>query len=507
MIPEELSSDGTSLLMPDRRQESLADTVLRWTKEAEGISMKERLFHVLDILKDNILRASDILTLTEAERQEEAARWGVRDPDSLSPFLETGYIDMIPYNCFLREAGSGTGRDALSLEFYDQEFTLKRCPAAYVMYRAVRYTWLHAGGLEQILPLRDAMERYGITEETEEAFRRREDRFVGENRNRDLYASLYRHAWPDPSSAEANRRLLLARRREADGCSGICTPGADPELAAIHAVQLDLLHKFDDICTRHGLRYTAVHGTLLGAVRHKGFIPWDGDVDLAMPRDDYDRLVKIMAGECREPYFFQTPENDPECFYGGYGKFRNNKTAALENKNLGKHCSQGIFIDVFPLDYIEEGSPKEKERFRRIVRLQRLLMARCYPLYDGLFWDARGSRVSAYYILGPALPHRLLVSRLHKALTACPVTDTLTIRACYYAWGVNRNRFPAKDLDHLKRIPFEDMTIPVPENCDGWLKDRYGADYLAVPPPEKQKRSHKIKFDTERSYLSYLEKT
>ncbi|MBQ3939443.1 MAG: LicD family protein, partial [Clostridia bacterium] len=87
-------------------------------------------------------------------------------------------------------------------------------------------------------------------------------------------------------------------------------------LQRVHAVQLRLLKEFDRVCRENGLQYFAVHGTLLGAVRHEGFIPWDDDIDVAMPREDYDRFAALAPKALKTGFFFQTPENDPTCFYG-----------------------------------------------------------------------------------------------------------------------------------------------------------------------------------------------
>lgn len=119
------------------------------------------------------------------------------------------------------------------------------------------------------------------------------------------------------------------------------------------AVLLDLLVEFDRVCKKHDIVYFASGGTMLGAVRHKGFIPWDDDIDLMMFRDQYDKLCEIAPTEFQYPYFFQTEKTD----FGhlkGHAKLRNSDTTGMLKWDANHHFSfnQGLFIDIFPLDSV-----------------------------------------------------------------------------------------------------------------------------------------------------------
>ena len=102
------------------------------------------------------------------------------------------------------------------------------------------------------------------------------------------------------------------------------------EMKKLWAVELDLLAEFDRVCRKHGLTYFVDSGTLLGAVRHKGFIPWDDDIDVAMFREDYRKLPRIAAQEFQHPYFFQTPFTDPGLVMGG-SRLRNSDTTLISD--------------------------------------------------------------------------------------------------------------------------------------------------------------------------------
>lgn len=123
------------------------------------------------------------------------------------------------------------------------------------------------------------------------------------------------------------------------------------QMKKVWAVELDLLHELLRVCDKHGLHCYADAGTLLGAVRHKGFIPWDDDIDVVMFREDYEKLKKIADLEFVKPYFFQTAYTDNQYTYG-HAQLRNIKTTGIleEEKDKRRPFVQGIFIDIFVLD-------------------------------------------------------------------------------------------------------------------------------------------------------------
>ena len=133
-------------------------------------------------------------------------------------------------------------------------------------------------------------------------------------------------------------------------------------LQSIWEVELDLLAKLQEICKKHGLNYYASCGTLLGAVRHKGFIPWDDDMDLFLMWPDYQRLMQIAQEEFRYPYFFQSIYSEPEAMPNACRLRRSDTTGFTkwEYDNVGESYNKGIFIDVFPLFYVPD-LPEERQ--------------------------------------------------------------------------------------------------------------------------------------------------
>ncbi len=427
-----------------------------------------------EILRD-VLRSSEPGSLSDAEAE---AEWGLKAA-ALGPVLRKAYIDMIPYNAFYAD-----GR----MRYYDQEFTVDNCPALYVLFRAVRYTWIHIREAEVLFPLEEAKRYFGLTE-TWDAFLKRENRFVAENRNyRDL-KQLYE--WAAIDREGIGRRLQMLAGDVADHAR------EEPLLRDVHVVQLRLLRELDRVCKANGLRYMAIHGTLLGAVRHHGFIPWDDDIDIVIPRKDYDRLLSLGKAGFSDPFFLQTPINNYGCYYGGYSKLRYSGTAALEPQNEGRspsNCHQGIWIDIFPLDSYpaEEKAQDALQRKQRF--LQRLIYSKAYPISAGVMRDVPVWKKVAYKILTRFMRRRDLIAAFDRLCRQGHGHQLLAITACYYGERKNKNVWPAEWFASAENMPFEDMCLPVPEKWDAVLVKRFGADYLTLPPMEKRYRHHNVVF-------------
>ncbi len=383
-----------------------------------------------------------------------------------------GFFDMIPSNAF---------RDEDGLVFFDQEFYKENAPAVYTLYRALRYTWENCPNVRANCSLGRMLRHYGISEEDETALKKEEDGFTYEVRNGRLYGWLFGRMKEKPVRKEA-----------------------EPVREDVRSVQLDLLAQFRRVCEDNGLTYIGIFGTMLGAARHGGVIPWDDDIDLAMPREDYDRLLALAPDAFDYPYFLQTPENDKNCFYGGYAKLRNSDTAALEWFNRGRRCNQGIFIDIFPLDYCGN-TETEITRQQRIVYLrQRMIYAKRYPLWAGRLIDSDPKKLSLYYIAAGFFTDSALLAKLRKTLTRHKRSETMTVFACYYAWRGNHNRFRAADLEEIVKLPFSGTEIPVPANYKKWLKDRYGENYMDMPPERARRPHHDAEYHPDTPYTEYI---
>ncbi|MBQ7560254.1 MAG: LicD family protein [Synergistaceae bacterium] len=157
-----------------------------------------------------------------------------------------------------------------------------------------------------------------------------------------------------------------------------CGYYVSPEMKKVWAVELDLLAEFARVCEKHNIKFYMDGGTLLGAVRHKGFIPWDDDVDILLMREDYNKLLEIAPNEFKQPYFFYTPTQSREGRIMTFSKLFNDSTTIFENANsklfydVNKPDSHfGIYIDVFPLDDIPDNDKLLQKIVKRLNKLLR----------------------------------------------------------------------------------------------------------------------------------------
>ena len=151
-------------------------------------------------------------------------------------------------------------------------------------------------------------------------------------------------------------------------------------------IELDILKQFINICNKENLQYYVVGGTLLGAVRHKGFIPWDDDIDVSMPRQDYEKFLTVAKKYLSEPYFLQTRITDKNTLFN-YAKIRNSNTTFIEQSIKKLDMNHGVFIDIFPLDYYPASKVKSFFLYWHIkilmirIRTEYYSVDKKYPFY------------------------------------------------------------------------------------------------------------------------------
>ena len=269
------------------------------------------------------------------------------------------------------------------------------------------------------------------------------------------------------------------------------------ERKAVWAVQLRLLARLDAVCRRYGLTYFAGGGTLLGAVRHGGFIPWDDDIDLFMPRRDYDRLLTAGAAEFSPPFFLQTAYNDVN-YSRGHAQLRMDGTTAILAGERGRYgFHQGIFIDVFPLDAVPDDPRSQASQRRRLARWNRWLAATVrYPGSP----HKTAAKTLVHRLLFP-LPYRWLFRGMERECTRYEGVPTRRVGLLSFDPASERWVMPRAAFDGAVWMPFECTRIPVPTGFDTILTAAYG-DYRT---PRQEPTYHTgVFFDPHRDYRTYL---
>ena len=266
----------------------------------------------------------------------------------------------------------------------------------------------------------------------------------------------------------------------------------------IRPLQLHLqknLEEVDKAFNAHGLRYFMVSGTMLGAVRHKGFIPWDDDVDIAMPRADYERLIKEWREVLPDFLEFVSPEQD-ENYPLPYGKIQDNRTTVVE-KTYRKYIG-GVYLDVFPLDGVPDSALGRWWHFTKYLFYYKMLY---YSFRDPF---KHGHGVNSWV---PRLVQKLTTRRgLHKRIRRIMMRrdyDASPLISEHY----NRQRryFPKEVFGKPTPLEYEGAMLMGVEKPHEYLLEEYG-DYLTLPPEDKRHQHHFHFLDLNRSYKDVDEK-
>lgn len=252
---------------------------------------------------------------------------------------------------------------------------------------------------------------------------------------------------------------------------------------------LDILIEVDTVCKNNNIKYWLDSGTLLGAIRHKGFIPWDDDIDICMLKEDYERFLKIAPIEMDiTKYFLSTIKTDPDTVTK-FSKVRNRNSIFLEKEDtLTERFHQGIYIDVFPMVYLKQRVLYLQFLYKILIRLKDCPLTRG----NNKFLKSVFHGIKIPYICEKIF-NMLFVSRKETEIIG-------------YKYNFN-NIFFYKDIFPLKKIKFEDHFFYSPYDADRYLTTIY-KNYMELPPEEERTwHSKEIRFNERCYFEQQLEKT
>lgn len=290
-----------------------------------------------------------------------------------------------------------------------------------------------------------------------------------------------------------------------------------PETKRLWAVLLDLLLEFDRVCKKNGIKYMIDGGTLLGAARHGGFIPWDDDIDVIMLREEYEKLNKIASREFPSPYFWQTNETDPD--HGrGYARLRNSSTTfipsydVLEGKRVFHH-NQGVPLDVFVCDNVPDQANDRAPFLKHIeyLRKRALILRRCghVPLSLRMLFRPVGLAIKIECLVllklfGWNFSQRL-VKRLDTEVRRYNGISTENVSHlvfCAEEGARNCYIFPRKYIEDLTEIEFAGHKFPASKYWDEYLTGFYGNWHRHVVGASCH---GSVFIDLDKPYTEYLE--
>ena len=260
-------------------------------------------------------------------------------------------------------------------------------------------------------------------------------------------------------------------------------------------IMLNILKEVDRICREEDIEYWLDAGTLLGAIRHNGFIPWDDDVDIAMSAVDYERFLEIAPKKISKEFFLQTNKTDKKALLF-WTKIRDRKSVLIEEENANYH--QGIFIDIFPFDNFSDNPTRNiwwRKSFKKLCKISRSL-DKCrintlrYPIFAKKSILKNISRI----LLKPIAYSMYFINvdnviKFHKKVRKYVVNDSeKTKMGCGLMLPWHRI-FNYDTIYPLKFLQFEDATFYVPNNYHEYLTICYG-DYMQLPPMEQRVPHH-----------------
>jgi lipopolysaccharide cholinephosphotransferase len=256
-------------------------------------------------------------------------------------------------------------------------------------------------------------------------------------------------------------------------------------LSEMKETQLNLLKEFSKYCDENGLVYFLGYGTLLGAVRHKGYIPWDDDIDVVMPRGDYERFIKFFKNDNIQVFNRSLNNSFPYTF----AKLSNNNTILKEEIDVS-FDSLGVNIDIFPLDSISNNLEEQKKN----VRINRFCIS-LLKLKTMKFLSKRKLYKNLILLIGKSvlflLDYRDIIKFIDSR-SAKYKSNKSNSMGCL-VWNYGAKEIMSKDIFSKSiKIEFENEFYNAPEKYDEYLKNLYG-DYMTLPSEDKRVTHHAFK--------------
>ena len=271
------------------------------------------------------------------------------------------------------------------------------------------------------------------------------------------------------------------------------------KMKKVWIVELDLLDKFKQVCIDNDLRFWVGFGTMLGAVRHNGFIPWDDDMDVWMPREDYNKLLALNL-KLETPYFLQTTLNDKD-YYSSFARIRNSNTTGILVSGSNQ-CNNGIYIDIYPLD----GMYKNEIQQWIVSKYIRVKNVAAHAYMYNINPNPVTKAMHGFLHL-PFIPfdYKRVYRSVNKLASKVKWDNASKVGMVVFApYAYEHNIFDKADFEETDWLTFENTSVPVPHGYDHILSVLYG-DYMEFPPVDKRGQWHNFIFEPDVPYREYGE--
>lgn len=273
----------------------------------------------------------------------------------------------------------------------------------------------------------------------------------------------------------------------------------DSVLRRLQKTELMILLKFKEVCEKYHLVYYLSSGTLLGAVRHKGFIPWDDDVDVCMPYHDYLTFLKVGQKELGDRFFLQTSETEKN-YCAPFAKIRLNNSTFLDLKFKKRNINHGIWIDIFPLSYTTKQSIKRKQwllKISKVLQMDDLIKSNPQELKE----EHGAKSIRAARMIQCIMPFGLR-KHISKIIINAVCNSKPKDWVCEI-YGSTDVIFPSEIFNQVDYMEFEKTLFPVPHLYDDYLRIQYG-NYMQLPSENERVGVHADIIDFENSYTTII---
>ena len=261
-------------------------------------------------------------------------------------------------------------------------------------------------------------------------------------------------------------------------------------LRELQLLQLNTMKHIHKVCVKHNIKYYMIGGTLLGAVRHKGFIPWDDDIDIAMMREDYERFKKIFTSEFNlSRFFLQHYDSDTDFRPAMLRVCIKNTIQDYPSEAHHKSC-KNTYVDIFPLDNVPDSEKERDIHIKELLNIDRLINIKLYHIYDyNSKWYILFKKIVSKILF---VPLKTLQNERIKSMTKYKDVRTKCVASTVSKYGYRKQIMDRNIYGSPILYDFEDTQLFGVEKGDVYLTKLFGKKYMEIPPENKREIPHDV---------------
>ena len=495
--------------------------VCDYSKVYQGVILRHSNVHASDLYGTNVSAASSLLTNSQAYvwnklfRRETFLKTGLRFPGGMyfedsatiyNVMLSANKIELVPEPLyFYRISRPGAITTQTDDRLYDIFTAMNLFISYYKQHGCFENNYNDIENLciihicARLNTLKNSPSFQEQCRFVDEAFRYLDEHFPDWHRN-PLYAKriqrdLNRHGWRSwmflrdrPFTLKAYYWALNTFHKKRDGLPNIPEKTTLPKnrLRELQHIELDIVLEIEKICQKHGLTFFLAEGSLLGAIRHQGFIPWDDDMDISMPRADYEKFLKIAQIELPQHLKVGCSDTIP-AYHLPFAKVISTEDHGFENqKDTALYPYTGVYVDIFPLDEFPAKHSKElTDTYKKIRRYRDMLLYKCKYMRTRTL-SRKITKLCSYFYSNETLHKRIVELSSRYNGTGCDYVINFAS-----SYPPERQTVGKRCYQPGRYALFEGHLLPVPRDAEALLYNIYG-NYRKLPPVHKRVHKHSL---------------